>query len=331
MDFNSSQNGTVAVVVDPSSDLIFMVTLFRDPPAARYSAFVALLLIYAFTVAANATLGLVICLESNLHQPMYLYIALLAITDVVESTNALPRIMANLVASNLIPIPECIAQMFFYHIAIRVQSLILTTMSVDRYVAIVHPLRYHSIMSNVLVFKAFLASVALAGLPIFGYVAVVVRLNYCRVKVTSSPNCHSSMLRNLSCSDIDSSVIFNYINIISGIILPFLVIVLMYLLILLECRKPHLREGKGKAIHTCVTHICVITVFFSSILFTFVSGLNLQTSISGDLRSLQTLQYVLPPVLNPVVYGLRTAEIRRALARRLVGRVVPGETKMLRS
>ncbi|XP_061435801.1 olfactory receptor 8H1-like [Lethenteron reissneri] len=330
MDFNSSQNGTVAVD-DPSSDLIFMVTLFRDPPSARYSAFAALLLIYAFTVAANAMLGLVIYLESNLHRPMYVLMALLAITDVVESTTALPRIMANLVASNLIPIPECIAQMFFYHVTIRVQSLILTTMSVDRYVAIVHPLRYHLIMSNSLVFKAFLATVALAGLPIFGYVAVVVRLNYCRMKVTSSPNCHSSMLLNLSCSDPYPSVIFNYINITTGIILPLLIVVLMYLLILLECRKPHLREGKGKAIHTCVTHIFVITVFFSSILFTFVSGLKLQTSIPGDLRSLQTLQYVLPPVLNPVVYGLRTAEIRRALARRLVGRVVPGESKMLRS
>ncbi|XP_061435803.1 olfactory receptor 8H1-like [Lethenteron reissneri] len=330
MDFNSSQNNTVAVV-DPSSDLIFMVTLFRDPPAARYSAFAALLLIYAFTVAANAMLGLVICLESNLHRPMYLLMALLAITDVVETTNALPRIMANLIASNLIPIPECIAQMFFYHIAIRVQSFILTTMSVDRYVAIVHPLRYHSIMSNALVFKAFVASVALAGVPVFGYVAVMVRLNYCRVKVTASPNCEILMLGNLACSSTYPSVIFTYINITTGIILPLLIVVLMYLLILLECRKPHLREGKGKAIHTCVTHIFVITVFFSSILFTFVSGLKLQTSIPGDLRSLQTLQYVLPPVLNPVVYGLRTAEIRRALARRLVGRVVPGESKMLRS
>ncbi|XP_032835086.2 olfactory receptor 8D1-like [Petromyzon marinus] len=330
MDFNASSNGTVAVD-HSSSDLILMATLFRDPPAARYSAFAALLLVYAFTVAANATLGLVICLEANLHRPMYVLMALLALTDVLETTNALPRIMANLVASNLIPMPECVAQMFFYHITIRVQSFILTAMSVDRYVAIVHPLRYHSIMSNALVFKVFLASVALAGLPVFGYVAVVVRLNYCRLKVTSSPNCEILMLGNLSCSDPYPSIIFTYINIISGIILPLFVVVLMYLLILLECRKPRLREGKGKAMHTCVTHICVIVVFFSSILFTFVSGLKVHASIPGDLRFLQTLQYILPPVLNPVVYGLRTAEIRRTLATRLVGRVVPGESKMLRS
>ncbi|XP_032835078.1 olfactory receptor 8H2-like [Petromyzon marinus] len=310
-----------------TSDLILMATLFRDPPAARYSAFAALLLVYAFTVAANATLGLVICLEANLHRPMYVLMALLALTDVLETTNALPRIMANLVSSsNYVPMPECIAQMFFYHIAIRVQSFILTAMSVDRYVAIVHPLRYHSIMSNALVLKVFLASVALAALPIIGYVSVVVRLNFCRVKVTYSPNCDIMMISNLSCSDLYPNVFYTYANIITGIALPLLLVVAMYGLVFADLRRRRggsSQQRHRKAVHTCVTHLFNVAVFFSSIVFTFINGLNLYT-IPRDVRfPLQSLQYVVPPALNPVVYGLRTAEIRRAFVRLVTRRVAP--------
>ncbi|CAN0398225.1 olfactory receptor 8H2-like [Lampetra fluviatilis] len=309
-----------------TSDLILMVTLFREPSGARYSAFAALLLIYTFTVVVNVMLGLVICLESNLHRPMYVLMALLALTDIVETTNALPRVMANLVSSNnYMSMPECIAQMFFYHIAIRVQSFILTTMSVDRYVAIVHPLRYHSIMSNALVFKVFLACVALAALPIIGYVSVVVRLNFCRVKVTYSPNCDIMMISNLSCSDLYPNVFYTYTNIITGIAMPLLLVMAMYALIFADLRRRggSLKQSHKKAVHTCVTHLFNVTVFFSSIVFTFINGLNLYT-IPRDIRfPLQSLQYVVPPALNPVVYGLRTAEIRRAFARLVTRRVAP--------
>uniref|UniRef100_S4RS30 G-protein coupled receptors family 1 profile domain-containing protein n=1 Tax=Petromyzon marinus TaxID=7757 RepID=S4RS30_PETMA len=290
-----------------TSDLILMATLFRDPPAARYSAFAALLLVYAFTVAANATLGLVICLEANLHRPMYVLMALLALTDVLETTNALPRIMANLVSSsNYVPMPECIAQMFFYHIAIRVQSFIL--------------------MSNALVLKVFLASVALAALPIIGYVSVVVRLNFCRVKVTYSPNCDIMMISNLSCSDLYPNVFYTYANIITGIALPLLLVVAMYGLVFADLRRRRggsSQQRHRKAVHTCVTHLFNVAVFFSSIVFTFINGLNLYT-IPRDVRfPLQSLQYVVPPALNPVVYGLRTAEIRRAFVRLVTRRVAP--------
>uniref|UniRef100_S4RX68 G-protein coupled receptors family 1 profile domain-containing protein n=1 Tax=Petromyzon marinus TaxID=7757 RepID=S4RX68_PETMA len=302
---NSSLNASSAVTADASSDLILMVTLFQGLPGVRYACFAALLLIYSATMLANLTLALVICLESSLRRPMFLLMALLSATDAVETTNLLPRIMANLVSRDShVTVPECIAQMFFVHTGIRLQSFILT--------------------SNVRVLRALLASVALATLPIFGYVAVASGLRYCRPMVTSSPNCDITIIGSLSCGDLYPSVIFTYVNIVTGIALPLLLVVAMYGLVFADLRRrragPSERSHR-KAVHTCLSHLFVVAVFFAFIAFTFINGLNLYT-IPRDVRfPLQILQYVVPPALNPVVYGLRTAEIRRAFVRLVTRRV----------
>ncbi|CAN0383686.1 unnamed protein product [Lampetra planeri] len=324
---NSSLNASAAATADASSDLIFMVTLFQDLPGVRYACFAALLLIYSATMLANLTLALVIGLESSLRRPMYALMVLLSATDAMETTNLMPRIMANLVSGyNHVTVPECIVQMFFVHMGIRLQSFILTAMSVDRYVAVVHPLRYAALVSNALILRVFLASVALATLPIFGYVVVASGLRYCRPMVTSSPNCDITIIGSLSCGDLYPSVIFTYVNIVTGIAMPLLLVVVMYALIFSDLRRrragPSERSHR-KAVHTCLSHLFVVAIFFAFIAFTFINGLNLYT-IPRDVRfPLQILQYVVPPALNPVVYGLRTAEIRRAFTRLVTRRVGP--------
>ncbi|XP_078738686.1 olfactory receptor 2M4-like [Lampetra fluviatilis] len=309
-----------------SSDFILMSTLFRDPPAARYSAFSALLLIYTFTVAANATLGLIICLESKLHRPMYLLMALLTLSDVAVVTNALPRIMANLVARNRISLLECVAQMFVYHVAIRLQAFILVAMSLDRYAAVVHPLRYGALASNARVLRSIPVLIAAAVLPVLAY-ANVASLDYCRPMVLLAPCCQVTFLSSLACTETRSYTALYYANLTTGLALPLVVILASYALIFRELHRGG-RGGGGRgggrrgggvgkaAVHSCVTHFAVIAVSFGSVFFTFFSSLQLAMGLPGDLVVVfQTLQYFAPPALNPLIYGLRTADIRRSLAK----------------
>ncbi|XP_032835081.1 olfactory receptor 52D1-like [Petromyzon marinus] len=318
METNASTNASSAPGSAALSDLIVMVTVLSESRAFTRFAFATLLLIYVATVAGNSLLCLVVCRTPSLHRPMHVLVALLCATDLVEATNSLPRIMSNLAASNRMSLSECIAQMFFLHVAVRTQAYVLALMALDRYAAVVRPLRYRSLVSVRRVARAFAAAVAAAAVPVAGYVAVTLRLDYCRERVTSSPNCDFLVLSNLSCGDLSLNAALAYANVASGVALPLAVVAVAYGLVLRECSGQAACGGAGgagaKARRTCVTHLVVVGVYFGSIFFTVASGLRAFSALPRDVRApLQALQYVLPPALNPVVYGLRTAEIRRRL------------------
>uniref|UniRef100_S4RL17 G-protein coupled receptors family 1 profile domain-containing protein n=1 Tax=Petromyzon marinus TaxID=7757 RepID=S4RL17_PETMA len=266
----------------PSFTSILMATPFREPASFRHFAFIIILLVYLVTVVGNLLLCLVIYRESNLHKPMYVLMALLSVTDVVETTNSLPRIMTNLMSYNNVSLSECMTQMFFF-------------------------------VSNARVTKAFLAIVAFSVVPGVGYVGMVLRLSFCRPLVTFAPNCDFMVLTNLACSDVYYNIVYVYANVFVAIILPLLVVALAYCLILFEFRKRSLRQNQ-RAFQTCMTHLVIICIYFGSILFTIGSGLQFFSGIVREVRvPLQSLQYVIPPVLNPIVYGLRTDAIRRGV------------------
>ncbi|CAN0383782.1 unnamed protein product [Lampetra fluviatilis] len=332
METNASTNASSAPSSASLSDLIVMVTVLSESPAFTHFAFAAILLIYVATVAGNSLLCLVVCRTPSLHRPMHVLVALLCATDLVEATNSLPRIMSNLAASNRMSLAECVAQMFFLHVAVRTQAYVLALMALDRYAAVVRPLRYRSLVTVGRVARAFAVAVAAATVPIAGYVAVALRLDYCRERVTSAPNCDFLVLSNLSCGDLSLNAALAYANVASGIALPLAVIAVAYALVLRECSSQAAAAGGGgvggsggtvggsggsgaaKARRTCVTHLVVVAIYFGSIFFTVASGMRAFSAVPRDVRvPLQALQYVLPPALNPVVYGLRTAEIRRRL------------------
>nr|XP_032834988.1 putative olfactory receptor 52P1 [Petromyzon marinus] len=79
--------------------------------------------------------------------------------------------------------------------------------------------------------------------------------------------------------------------------------------------------GKGssgqhsRAVSTCVTHLLVLAVFYAPLLFAVVyNRVDKLFPMPDTTRSALTcLFYTAPPALNPVIYGLRTGAIRRAV------------------
>ncbi|CAN0383623.1 unnamed protein product [Lampetra fluviatilis] len=229
-------------------------------------------------------------------------------------------------ARNRISLLECVAQMFVYHVAIRLQAFILVAMSLDRYAAVVHPLRYGALASNARVLRSIPVLIAAAVLPVLAY-ANVASLDYCRPMVLLAPCCQVTFLSSLACTETRSYTALYYANLTTGLALPLVVILASYALIFRELHRGG-RGGGGRgggrrgggvgkaAVHSCVTHFAVIAVSFGSVFFTFFSSLQLAMGLPGDLVVVfQTLQYFAPPALNPLIYGLRTADIRRSLAK----------------
>uniref|UniRef100_S4RL67 G-protein coupled receptors family 1 profile domain-containing protein n=1 Tax=Petromyzon marinus TaxID=7757 RepID=S4RL67_PETMA len=261
---------------------------------------------FTAAIVGNCLLSLVILRDHQLHKAMYVLMAALSLTDIMSVLSILPRFMQNVASFNYISLRECMAQMFFLHLAIRMQSFTLSRKAIG----------------------TFVVATAAAVATCLGNVGFVVPLNLCKPPVIVAPYCDYLVVLFLSCGDLSGPRAYIQAALAITMVLPACAIVLTYALILYECRKPGLRSGQRKALKTCGTHFLVVSVFFAAIFFSFASGFSFLESLPRPLRyALQTAQYVFPPALNPVIYGLRTAEIRRSFSRRFRGKVVDGKAE----
>ncbi|XP_078476070.1 olfactory receptor 56A4-like [Lampetra planeri] len=303
-----------------SSDFLYMTGLFREPPMARYLTLSAFLFLYAAIMCANGLLASTILADSRLRsKPMYVFMAALAAADAAGSTTTLPRIAGDIVTTTdgRITVAECATQIFFNGLFLRVQSYVLTAMSVDRYVAICHPLRYGAAATPAVAARAIAIICAASALIALGYPLLARTLRLCKPGVMLTPVCDFVLLCMLSCDPLTYHEAFNAFASVMTTVAPLALIVPTYFLVLIECRKASTRASQAKAIHTYVTHFFVLLVFFSFHLFLFsLTAIAPLIRLPPSYLSLAvTLYYSMPGLVNPVIYGLRTAEIRRMLFR----------------
>ncbi|XP_078476082.1 olfactory receptor 52B2-like [Lampetra planeri] len=328
----SSNFSSIAPPTLPHSDLIVMVTPFGDPPSVRFSLVGTLFLLFTAAVAGNALLCFVVCLERRLRTPMCTFIASLALTDIVQVVSSVPRVMANLLGDDeagvggrsigRVSMAECTVQMFLIHVSVRAQAFLLALMSVDRYLAVGFPLRYCSLMTNGIALRASAAVAASACALTCPNVALLVGLDYCRTRVLAAVYCSFYSVAFTSCGDVGTQRRYGYATLALATVLPACAVALAYALILLECRKAGLRRGQRKALRTCVTHLLAVGAFFASVFFSFANNISFLAGVGAEVSyCLQGLHCIVPALVNPVIYGLGTAEIRRGCVKRFRRRV----------
>ena len=142
---------------------------------------------YALAVLGNMAVLLVVRSEPALHQPMYLFLCMLSIIDLVLCTSTVPKLLA-LFWTNATEIDfgACATQMFFIHGFSAVESGILLAMAFDRYLAICRPLHYGSLLPPEAVGKLAAAAV-FRGLGLMTpLTCLLARLSYCSRVVAHS-------------------------------------------------------------------------------------------------------------------------------------------------
>ncbi|KFQ80887.1 Olfactory receptor 52R1, partial [Phoenicopterus ruber ruber] len=264
-------------------------------------------IMYAIAVLANITLLLIIKAEPSLHEPMYLFLAMLAFTDLVLSTSMLPKMLGIFwLGSGEIGFLSCLAQLFFIHTFSSVESGVLMAMALDRYVAICCPLRHSSILS-VPVVVALGSLVLVRGvLLVSPFCFLLCRMPFCQHHVISHSYCEHMAVVKLACGD-------TRVNVIYGLFVAFIVtgsdmilISVSYAMILRVVMRLSSTEARLKAFSTCASHVCVILAFYVPALFTFLTH-RFGHSIPPHVHIMVANLYLLvPPMLNPIVYGVRT-------------------------
>ncbi|XP_068003248.1 olfactory receptor 52E8-like [Melanerpes formicivorus] len=275
-------------------------------------------LLYLVALLANTVLLLAISTQSSLQQPMHLLLAMLALADLLLSTSTVPKMLALFwFSSREISFDACITQMFFTHFSFILESSTLLAMAFDRYVAVCEPLRYAAILSPSLVLKVALSSVLRAFLIMFPPVFLLKRLPYCGHKLMPHTYCEHMGIARLACADIRANVWYGLATALLSSGLDVVLISVSYALILRAALGLPSPRARLKALGTCGSHLCAILAFYLPAFFSFLAHRFGRRVPAGLHVLLANLYVVLPPVLNPIVYGVRSRQIRQGVLRLL--------------
>ncbi|XP_036115450.1 olfactory receptor 51V1-like [Molossus molossus] len=272
--------------------------------------------IYAMIFLGNFLVLHVIRTEPSLHKPMFYFLAILALTDLCMGLSTMCTVLGILWGFiQEISLDTCIAQSYFIHGLSFMESSVLLTMAVDRYIAICHPLRYSSILTNDRIMKIGVGILCRSTLLIPPVIIHLKFLNYCHPPILSHSFCLHQDLIRMACSDIRFNSIYGLALVISNLLLDAVLILVSYVMIWHAVLAIASQEERIKSLQTCVSHICAVSVFYIPII-----GLTMVHRFGKHLSPLVHVfmgnVYILfPPLMNPIIYGIKTQQIRRRVQR----------------
>ncbi|XP_073335013.1 olfactory receptor 8G17-like [Pagrus major] len=279
-----------------------------------YPLFLFLFFSYLFIIVANLSIAVLVFIDKNLHQPMYLLFCNLSVNDILGNS-ILPRLLVDMLlppSERLISYYECVVQAFTIHVCNTCAHTVLMIMAFDRYVAVCNPLRYAAIMTNKMLIKLTVSAWGVAFVLVGILLGLTIRLNRCRT-IIRGLYCSNASLFKLSCENV-------FINNIYG--LTFTVVlftssigsmVLTYTNITVVCLTSKNKSLNSKAMKTCSTHLAVYLIMLLSALSVIILHRFPQYS---DYRKFAAILYhIIPSSLNAIIYGMQSKEIRKFLSK----------------
>ncbi|KAM8975729.1 olfactory receptor 52Z1P-like [Pelodytes ibericus] len=274
---------------------------------------------YILALVGNAILILVIATNENLHQPMYIFLVMLAVIDINLSSTTVPKTLSIFwFSSHEISFNGCLAQIFLIHFNFVMESAILVIMAYDRYIAICYPLTYTTNMTNTFIKRSIIVIITRNFCIILPFVFLVKRLPYLQSNVIEHTYCEHMAMARLATADILVNVIYGLIIAFISSGIDLILIIVSYSVIIRTVVRLPSTEARFKAFNTCVSHICVIFMFYTPAFFSFIAHRVGHKTVSAQVHILlANLYVVIPPTMNPIIYGVKTKEIRETVFKML--------------
>ncbi|XP_061485738.1 olfactory receptor 52N4-like [Rhineura floridana] len=270
---------------------------------------------YLIAMVGNCGLLYVIRVEEALHRPMYFFLSMLSITDILEINTVVPKTVTIFwFKMKDIDFSSCLAQMFFIHMLTGMESGVLMLMALDRFIAICYPLRYSTILTNSVIAKIGLATFLRGAMLMRPFHFLVRRLPYCRTNIIAHTYCDHMSVVKIACGSAWVDAIYGLMvaSVIGGF--DILSIAASYAMILRAVVGLSSKDARSKAFGTCTSHVIAIIITYTPAFFTFFTHHFGDHTIPHHIHILMANFYLLTlPMLNPIIYGVKTKQIRESV------------------
>lgn len=295
-------------LMENNSQIVFILHGLNQSLLNRQVSFGLALTAYLFTLFVNLTLiGTVLLEKTHLHQPMYFFLCNLCINGICGASSFYPKLLHDLLAdAHVVSYAGCVAQMFVGYSYIFCEFTSLTVMAYDRYVAICSPLRYQELMTLQKVALLLLLTWTFSLLETAVGLVLVLQLPLCGNRI-SKMFCTNWELVKLACQPASYDDVYSFLITVLHVSQAALIVVSYAQLIRTASSS---RSDRRKFFQTCVPHLAALLVFTGSLLFDGAFSRYGGTSIEMLQNALAAEFLVVPPALNPIIYGMNLKEVR---------------------
>ncbi|KAM9307718.1 olfactory receptor 1M1-like [Gastrophryne carolinensis] len=287
---------------------------FQLPPNLTFLVFCVLLLISGVTICGNLLIIKVVAYSKTLHTPMYFFLSQLSLLDIILVMDILPSMQYSLLSKKaIISFSACITQLYFLAVSENVESLLLSVMSYDRYLAICKPLHYNLIMTKYVCWRLVITCWILAIIILLTYILTVLNLQFCGPNIIDHFFCDLDPVLELSCTS--STIVQIEAKLIGAVdaVIPFCVITVSYIYIIVTIFDIQSTTIRKKVFSTCSSHLTVVSVFYGALVSVYMVPHRGQSRYIAKFLSL--LYTVVTPLMNPIIYSLRNKELKNAITK----------------
>ncbi|XP_069874358.1 olfactory receptor 10D1B-like [Dipodomys merriami] len=293
---------------------VFVLLGIPHTEGLETTLFLLFLAFYVFTLLGNLLIFLAIVSSPRLHTPMYFFLCKLSVCDIFFPSVSSPKMLFYLVGnSRVISYSGCVSQLFFYHFLGCTECFLYTVMAYDRFVAICFPLRYSTIMSHRVCAILALGTSFCGCIQAIFLTVLTFQLPYCGPNEVDYYFCDIPVMLKLACADTSS---LELVGLVSVGLMPlscFLLILASYSCIVGSILRIRSAEGRRRAFSTCSAHLTAILLSFMPVVLIY-----LQPIPNPWLNAtVQVLNNLATPMLNPLIYSLRNKEVKSSLRKML--------------
>ncbi|ELK17015.1 olfactory receptor 11G2 [Pteropus alecto] len=293
----------------------FILLGFLCPREGQVLLFVLFSAVYLLTLMGNGSIICAVHWDQRLHTPMYILLANFSFLEIWYVTSTVPNMLANFLSdTKVISFSGCFLQFYFFFSLGSTECFFLAIMAFDRYLAICRPLHYPTFMTGYLCTNLVVSCWVLGFLWFLIPIIIISQMSFCG-SIIDHFLCDPGPLLALTCTRAPAIELTSSTLSFLLLFIPFLFIMVSYILVLRAVLRVPSAAGRKKAFSTCGSHLAVVSLFYGSVMVMYGSP---TSEHKTGMQKIVTLFYsVVTPLINPVIYSLRNKDMICAIKKLL--------------